>query len=363
MKSLLSLWTSSLLFAASAAQAGVTFAVPDAQLRALGIQTQPLKPEQKSVTLTRPAQVVVPPSADEVVSAPVAGLVTQVLAQPYQNVRAGAPLLRIVSPELGQMQMVLISASARAKLARQTFEREERLYAEEVIPQRRVQEAQAALAEANAQLLQARAALRLTGLSKSAIDGIETNSRPVGEITLSARHAGVMTEIAVKPGQRVEAASALLHIARAGTLELEIQVPAAEAGLWPAGTKIEVSGRGFTARITGASPGVSPGSQTLSLRARIEGKTAGLRPGELVAVALPAAMDGWDLPLSAVAYDGDQAHVFVRVQNGFEARPVRVLAGGGQRLRVAGELKPGEAVAVTGVVVLKGAWLKAKEGE
>ena len=74
-----------------------------------------------------------------------------------------------------------------------------------------------------------------------------------------------------------------------------------------------------------------------------------------------ATADGWDLPLSAVAHDGNQAYVFVRTENGFEARPVTVAASAGQRVRVQGQIKSGEQVAVSGVVALKGAWLDGKE--
>jgi multidrug efflux pump subunit AcrA (membrane-fusion protein) len=49
--------------------------------------------------------------------------------------------------------------------------------------------------------------------------------------------------------------------------------------------------------------------------------------------------------------------VFVRTLDGFEARPVTVSASAGQRVRVQGALKAGDAVAVSGVVALKGAWL------
>jgi len=63
---------------------------------------------------------------------------------------------------------------------------------------------------------------------------------------------------------------------------------------------------------------VSSGSQTVVLRAAVEGKTGLVRPGEFVTVELPivttqaATQDSWDVPLSAVAHDGKQAYGFVR---------------------------------------------------
>ena len=130
-----------------------------------------------------------------------------------------------------------------------------------------------------------------------------------------------------------------------------------------------MQGRDVTARILSASPTVSSGSQTVVLRAAVEGKTGLVRPGEFVTVELPiattqaAAQGSWDVPLSAVAHDGKQAYLFVRTAAGFEARPVTVVASAGQRVRVQGPVKAGEQIAVSGVVALKGAWLDAKESQ
>ncbi len=354
---------------AQAADQSVRFAVPNSQIQALGIQTVPLQSQAGAVKASFPAQVVVPPTAEQVVSSPVAGLVAQLLVQQNQVVRSGTPLVRIASPELGQLQLQLLQASTRATLARQAARREEALFKEGIIPQRRVQEAQAGLSEAEAMLNQAKAGLRLSGMSAATIARIAASGKPQDSMTLAATQAGIVTVIAVKPGQRVEAATALLHVAQIDSLWLDIQIPVSEGANWPVGTKVKVQGRDVRARILSTSPTVSSGSQTVVLRAAVEGKTGLVRPGEFVTVELPivttqaATQDSWDVPLSAVAHDGKQAYVFVRTPAGFEARPVKVTASAGQRVRVQGPVKAGELIAVSGVVALKGAWLDAKESK
>ncbi|KVW95549.1 RND transporter [Thiobacillus denitrificans] len=350
---------------AQAADQPVKFTVPNSQIQALGIQTAPLQTQTSAVKASFPAQVVLPPTAEQVVSSPVTGLVAQVLVQQNQAVRAGSPLVRIVSPELGQLQLQLLQATARATLARQAARREQALFKEGIIPQRRVQEAQAALMEGEAALNQAKSILRLSGMSAATINRVAASGKLQDSITLTAMQAGIVTELAVQPGQRVEAATALLHVAQMGSLWLDIQLPASQSASWPVGTRVEVPGRGITARILSASPTVSSNSQTLVLRAAVEGKTSQLRPGEFVTVELPmaATQGSWDVPLSALAYDGNQPYVFVRTSTGFEARPVQAVASAGQRVRVQGAVKAGERIAVSGVVALKGAWLDAKESK
>ena len=350
---------------ALAAERPAKFAVPDTQIQALGIQTAPLQSLSGALKATFPAQVVVPATADQVVSSPVAGLVVQLLVRENQPVRPGTPLVRIASPELGQLQLQLLQTTSRARLARQAAQREQQLFDEGIIAQRRVQESQAALMEADAALNQARAALRLSGMTAAAITGIAATGKAQDGVTLTAMQSGIVTEIGVKPGQRIDAATALLHVARLDSLWLEIQLPVSESKSWPAGTQVNVQNRNVTARIQSVSPMVSPGSQTVLLRAIINGKSGaanGLRPGEFVTVELPvAATQGeQDVPLSAVAHDGNQAYVFVRTADGFEARPVKVMASAAQRMRVQAAFKADEQIAVSGIVALKGAWLDGK---
>lgn len=350
---------------ADAAKRPAKFPVPQKQIQALGIQTMPLQNQADSVRASFPAQVIVPPDREQVVSSPVAGLISQVLVEPNETVRRGTALIRIVSPELGQLQLQLLQAAARITLARQAAQREQALFDEGIIPQRRVQETQAGLKEIEAALNQAKAALRLSGMSSATVERIAASGKPQDSIMLAATQAGIVTEIAVKPGQRVDAATALLHVTQIDSLWLDIQLPASENGSWPAGSKLKVVGRDITARILSTSPTVSSSSQTIVLRAAIEGKTGQVRPGEFVTVELPiaATQGSWDVPLSAVAHDGKQAYLFIRTPDGFAARPVKIVVSAGQRVRVQGPLKTGEQIAVSGVVVLKGAWLDSKEGK
>ncbi len=358
-QALLSTAFCALALSAAAADRPAKFAVADAQLRALGIRTESLQVGGETVRASFPAQVMVPPNAEQVISSPVSGLITQVLVQQNDSVKTGAPLLRIASPELGQLQLQLLQAHSRATLARQTAQREKQLLDEGIIPERRVQEAQAALSEHEASLKQAKAALRLSGMPVAVINQVIASGDPQDGLTLVAASAGVITEIEAKNGQRVNGADALIHIARTDKLWLDIQIPASNDANWQPGTAVKVQGREITGQVLSSSAMVASGSQTVVMRAELDGKLGELRPGEFVTVNLPvkATSGGWDLPLVAVAHDGALAVVFVRTLDGFEAQPVTVSASAGQRVRVQGALKAGDAVAVSGVVALKGAWL------
>lgn len=367
-------WVVAIMFIFScdviAADQSNQFMVPNNQIQAMGIKTIPLQSNSESVKASFPAQVVVPPTAEQIVSSPVAGLITQLLIQQNQVVRAGAPLVRIISPEFGQLQLQLLQASTRATLARQTMQREQQLFDEGIIAQRRVQEAHATLSESEAAFKQAKAALRLSGMSAATINQVLASGNPQDMLTLVAAKTGVVTEIEVKNGQRVEAATALLHIAQTDKLWLDIQVPVSDSIRWKPGTLVKVKGSEMRGRVLSSSAMVGTDSQTVMLRAELDSKADGagsntVRPGEFLTVELPmqAIAGEWDVPLSAVAHEGNQAYVFVRTSNGFEARAVKVAASAGQRVRIQGQLKANEQIAVSSVVALKAAWITAKESK
>lgn len=347
-----------------AAERQARFAVTEQQMAAMNIQTEALRRDAAPVVISLPAQVTVPAHRQQIVSAPMAGLAVELYVQPNQAVKQGAALLRIVVPELGPLQLQLMQANTRAMLARQAAQREQALFKEGIIAQRRMQEAQAALADAEAALRQAKAALHLAGVAAGAIDRVAASGQLQDSVTLRAAKAGIVTNIEVKPGQRVEPANALMHVAQTDRLALEIQAPAANVTAWPVGGKLQLQGRSGTATIVSVSPTVIAGSQTVAIRAELDGAAAALRPGEFVTVQLPLGADAasWDLPLAALVHEGKQAYVFVRGAGGFEARPVKVVGSAGQRVRVRGALKDGEPVAVAGAVALKGSWLGEKGG-
>jgi cobalt-zinc-cadmium efflux system membrane fusion protein len=350
-----------------AAERQAKFVVGDKQIQAFGIELSSLQQQSTPLTLNLPAQIMVPPNREHIISSPIAGLPVQLFVQLNQSVQKGAPLLRIVSTEFGQLQLQLMQAHSRAILARQTAQRERGLFDEGIIPQRRVNETQTALKESEAVLNQAKAALRLAGLPLQAIERIASSGKLEDGLTLFATQSAVITDIDVKLGLRIDPSTALMHLTQTDRLWLDIQVPASEVGHWKIGGKLKIAGRDINATIISISPVVNANTQTISMRAEIAPGTHSLRPNELVSVELPAAAtnEGWNIPLAAIAHDGSQAYVFLRTKNGFEARAVKVINSAGQRVRIQaaqGAFKADDNIAITGIVALKGSWLGEKGG-
>lgn len=348
-----------------AAERQENFAVSAQQMQALNIQVQTLQRDAEPVVLSAPAQVTVPVNSEQIISSPLTGLAVQLHVQPNQAVLEGAPLLTIVSQELGALQLQFLQTNSHAALASQTAEREQALFDEGIIPQRRVQEAKAEQSASEAALKQATAALRLAGLPAPVISRIANSGELEDGLTLYATQAGTVIEINIKPGQRVEPMTELLHLAQTDKLALDIQAPSPQAAAWKEGATITLQDRAGSGHVISVSPVVNDESQAVLVRAELDSNANDLRPGEFVTVLLPlpAGTETWDVPLASLAYDNTEAHVFVQTASGFEARIVNIVISAGQRVRIQGALNAGDKIAVSGVIALKGSWLGEKGGE
>ena len=356
---------SALIAASLSAQAADEFAVTAAQMQGLGITLQRLEKSADIQGQAYPARVVLPPSQEQVVSAPLAGLVDRVLVGENDTVKSGQPLLRLISPELGELQLKLLEASSKSRLSHKTAQRERMLFADGIIPERRVQEAEGAAEENRARVQQAEAALRLAGVDAASVRKIAAGGALQDGLTVHAKTAGTVMSVDVKAGQRVAQAGALMRLADTRQLWLDIQLPAdRRSQVAIKGGQITVVGRDAKAVPMSVGSMVSD-SQTVTLRAQVTQGATLLRPGEYVQAQVPFAglasagsgAESWPVPVASVVRQGDKAYVFVRTPKGFLAQQVTVLNSAGTSVQVQGPLKPGQDIAITSVIALKAAWL------
>lgn len=336
--------------------------INDQQIRNLGIETILLESRTASASGRYPAQIVLPPDQEYRLSALENSLVQQVLVLENQPVRAGDPLLVISSQNLGELSLALIENHSRWKLAQQNLERDQELLVEGIIPGRRLEESTANERAARAALTQARSALAAAGIDNNGIDELIRQGKASNTLTMRAPVAGTVTELVAKPGWRNNDGLPLLRLIKREQLWVDVQIPASQAGLWPADTLFQLAD-GTEAKLLNLSP-ITSVAQTRVLRGLIENPPVHLLPGSYQQALLPLSKDQtWDLPLSAIARRGAQAYVFIRTDKGFNALPIEVAASGGQRALVSGDLHSGAEIAAVGVVALKAAWLSHLDSE
>jgi cobalt-zinc-cadmium efflux system membrane fusion protein len=162
----------------------------------------------------------------------------------------------------------------------------------------------------------------------------------------------------VLPGQRVNEADALLRLADASKLMLELNLTVAQAQTMHEGDTLVVEASGEQARVTQIGWGAADATQTVRIRAELPPVPSALRPGLWVKARrnLPAT-DAWTLPAEAVTHQDGKTWVFVRTAQGFRAVEVQALSQDAGRATVSGALDAKVTVAVSGVAALKAVWL------
>ena len=130
------------------------------QIRAAGVETAEIEPESGSDELIAPGVFAVPPQQLRMVAAPAAGLVEMSLVAPDEEVREGEPIARLKSSELAEAQRALLHADAdAAALAEEKLQRDEQLFREKLIAERRLPTTRVETTQARSYLAGARRAV------------------------------------------------------------------------------------------------------------------------------------------------------------------------------------------------------------
>jgi len=337
----------SALFGTAPAVAADILPLTAVQKKNLGIATIAAVTQTASPALTYPARVTLPPASVRVVAAAGAGLVTQLHAQAGDAVKRGAPLVTLSMPGLADAQNALTQARLKSQLADSNAVRDENLFSEGLIAESRLRATQSEMQSARASLVAAQTALSMLGVGK--VSG--------SAITLTAPIAGVVTESAAEPGERVDAGMALVKVADLTRLALEIPLSTAQARQVAVGQAVTVADSLASGRVTALLPQLDA-SQSVLARASLIDPQKLLRPGQSVQVAIAGAQSaqGLAIPAAALVWKANVPYVFVETTQGFTPTPVQLIRQNASQAEVTG-LAPGSRVAAKGVAALKAQWL------
>lgn len=323
-----------------------------AQVRSLDIQTAPVR-ATTGAWISFPAEIVIPPAQQRVVAAPTAGLIEALAVSPGEHVQAGQWLVRLRSPQSQELQRDVLQTRSQLDLAQRQVGRDEALYHEGLIPLSRLEASRAQLQQTKAQAQERQSAL-------SATTGQPTPDSQ-GMLSLRAPMAGQVLEQLASVGQRVDAMTPIYRVASLQTLWVDIQVPAREAAAIRIGDAVQLPVPGTStlteAKVLHLGAAIDTRSQTLTVRAQIQGKAASAwRPGQLVQAQVRQAGTGSTASLPSAALmpaPAGKHHVFVaRSAEQFERVEVQVLSRDGDMATVTG-LPADARVVVRGTAALK----------
>ena len=339
--------------------------VSPGEIENLGIRFEKLSPASEVATSEATARVIVPPTGEAIIGAPLSGLLTALKVEVGDSVTRGQSLAEIMSPDFLALQREFLDALNTQRLAQTELERDRQLHEEGIVSMRRLQETTTRSMIASASLSEHRQLLAIAGLAAREVEALETSQALLQSLEIRASIDGVIVERMATTGERLESMSPVYRIADLTELWLHINVPQEQVtGVVPG---MGVAGDGFVAEVTTIGRSIDPATQSIVVRARVTDGSETLRPGQFIAVRMVAGGDAvgqgaWTVPAAAVTRSQDVYYLFVRSSDGVEARHVDLASIAAGRAIVTAGLSGNEQVAVSGIAALK-VMLSAQESE
>ncbi len=260
-----------------------------------------------------------------IISARVDAIISKLdVRAPYTTVVAGEPLAALLAPQW---------STALAEY-------------------RALQQAQSA--DAKALRAASRARLQMLGLTSADVQS--SNRGPGAAIVLHAPHAGIVTTLDVREGQRVSAGQTLMSLNDLSTVWIEAALPQSVGATIRAGTPVTVSvdaltGRTFAGTVETLLPDIDAATRTQRARIVLDNPDGALSPGMFATVQLNPAQ-GKAVPVvpdDALIATGSQTRVIVAEDGGrFRAQPVILGAAAGGYTEIRDGLSAGEKVVISG---------------
>lgn len=315
--------------------------MPPMPVEVLTLQPKPVEHASEYVaTVKSRSSTLVQPQVD--------GFITRINARPGQRVGRGAVLMQIDSgrqqASVASLESMRAARESDLELARQQAERTKKLLDAGATSQQEYERAQAALQTAQAQI--------------RAIDAqIREQRVQLGYHNVVALTSGIVGDIPVRVGDRVNSQTVLTTIDDNSGYELYINVPVQQGPALKNGLTVRILDEGGAeigaSQLNFVATSVDPSTQSVLAKAPLRTRIQ-LRPDQFVRVRVVWSFEpGLTVPLVAVTRVNTQQFVYVAEKgaNGSVAkqRPVQLGALVGNDYVVLGGLKDGEQLIVTNI--------------
>lgn len=324
-------------------------------IQAAGIETKPIEKGSGTDELVVPGTVAVPPQQLRMVAAPAAGLIETLLVSPDEDVKEGDPIATLKSSELVEAQRAFLQAAADAALAAEKLRRDEQLFKERIIAERRLLVTRAEAAQTRSVLDERAQLLALDGMTAEAIESLRKERRLVPSLLVRAPMSGVVLARHATVGDRVQAAAALVTIARLNPIWVNLQIPISRASSLDRADRVVLPSHGVEGRLIRIGRTADPATQSVTAVAEFNPGKNPIRPGQAVQAILQLRGSGgpqWRVPADAVVHHHDKDWIFVRTPDGFRATPVTLSSETPQYASIQAKLSASDRVATRGMLTL-----------
>jgi cobalt-zinc-cadmium efflux system membrane fusion protein len=295
------------------------------------------------------------------VLSPVSGPVTRVLVNPGANVSKGTPLAYVSSPDFAEVVATYRKAQTAYRNAKRIADRDSALFHNDAIARGDLEQAQADVAGAEADLEAAVQQMRALGVDESQIQAVRSGGSAPIEAIIRAPISGTVVEKLITPGQLLAAGSTpAFTIADLSTMWVNASVFDPDLKDVTVGQGAEVitdaSPVAIPGRVDYVASLVDPASKAVSVRIVTPNNNLILRRDMFVRVRIKSAHEHSGLLIPAAAVLRDEQNlpfVYVASGNDFVRRRIELGSRVDDRYEVASGLVAGDQVAGDGALFLQ----------
>ena len=302
-----------------------------------------------AVELIFPATVSASPTASARIDARASGVVRSVGKTLGDYVRQGETVARIESADAAALASQLSTARARTTELAAAYERERRLFEENVTARQDLEAARANLDVARSELKRAQAAVAAAGVSG---DG--------RSLAVTSPLAGRVTAAPIVLGSFVDAGEELYRVVNPNALQVQVALPADDASRIQPGDEASLivgDGREIGARVRSVTPSLDTESRSATAVLSLTRAIPGLQPGSFLQARIRPSGEvdrsRIAIPEDAVQVLEGRDVVFVRTRRGFHAREVETGSRSAGMVTILSGLETGQQIASANAFLLK----------
>ena len=332
------------------------------EVKAAGIKTATVRSEPIRASMTLSATI--QPNRDRFahVAPRVPGRVVEVPAKLGDQVTSGQALAMLDSVEVGESTSAHMQATSQFNVARADFERAQKLFNEQVIPEKDFLRTRGEYERARAAQVTATDKLRLMGVKPGSGDA-------ASRLPVTAPFAGTVIEKSAVIGELAQPDKPLFTVADLSTVWIEANVNEKDLARVGVGATAEVSVPAYateTFRGRVAYVGASVEKESRTVKARIDVPNIGgrLKPEMFATARIQTEVIGTGIaiPTEAILLADNKKVVFIKEVDGFEMREVELGDEVGGRQIVKAGLAAGDELVVAGAYAIKARLQKSKIG-
>lgn len=338
-------------------------------IKQIKLETETIALQSFTGYLTIPAKVITNQDNEALIASLVQGRVRQVFVKVGDFVKAGQVLMTVEGLDIGEIKAGFLIAKAALDYAKANYERQKKLFDENIGSQKSLLESQSEYEKALAEFKAEDKKIHSIGLNDEDVtDGKMSEDHTSGTLPIKSSISGVVVERNVVIGQFVDATTNAFKVINTNTVWVDGQIY--EKDITKLNKKTNAlfttstyKNEKFNGRLIYIGETVDEQTRTIIVRGEFSNPNNKLKPQMFGELKIPVSSNAKAIliPEESVIKESGQDYVFVETSDtttpyggrAFEQRKVITGSSVDNRIEIKEGLKEGEKVASKGVFYLK----------